>query len=231
LEGNYFENCVFVQADFSDASDHGDTFERCVFLKCTFKLAVIGYDGSQFRNCLFRESGFQKTNFIRGEFVHTDFVNSRLRGIDFSASSFEDCNFEGLLDNVWFRGTFAYGLQVKEFGQPKLNTMLNVSSENADLRNLTFSNGCDLSTVKVKNNGRYFKYDDWYQRLQFLSKEMELWDDQKQRNEAAKFLKVSMVHAATQDWEILNLDDWEDFYGGREVISKIVESLNRFTNS
>src|SRR5687768_2828161 len=106
LETNRFEDCLFVRTGFTDASDHGNTFDNCQFLRCKFKLAVLGYKGSRYRNCIFRECDFQRTNFIRAEFVNTDFVNCRLRSKDFNASSFENCTFEGLLDDVWFRGTF-----------------------------------------------------------------------------------------------------------------------------
>src|SRR5438552_2879299 len=101
LETNSFENCLFVKTDFTDASDHGNTYDHCEFLDCKFKLAVLGYKGSRFRNCIFRKCGFQRTNFIRPELVNTDFINCRLKGIDFNAASFENCNFEGLLDDVW----------------------------------------------------------------------------------------------------------------------------------
>ncbi|MEP6848845.1 MAG: pentapeptide repeat-containing protein [Acidobacteriota bacterium] len=226
LETNRFENCLFEKTDFSNASDHGNIFEYCVFVNCNFRMSAIGYDGSQFNNCIFNRCSFQRAIFTRAEFVNTEFLNCKLNGVDFNASSFENCKFVGLLDDVWFRGTFASQSQTDHFGQPKINKMKNVSFENADLKNLTFSNGCDLSTVTIKNNGRYFKYDNWYKRLQFLSKEIESWDDESQRNQAAKFLKISMVHAPTQDWEILSLDDWEKFLGGTEVTRKIVVFLN-----
>lgn len=229
MEANRFENCFFDKTDFTDSSDHANTFDQCVFLKCKFRLAVLGYNGSRFRNCIFKECGFQKTIFIRAEFVDTDFFNCRLNGVDFNASSFENCKFEGILENVWFRGTFPSELQLREFGQPKSNKMENVSFENADLRDLTFSNGCDLSTVTIKKNGRYFKFDNWYKRLQFLSNEIELWDDESQRNEAEKFLKITMVHAPTQDWEILNLDDWEKYCGRQDIVQRIVNCLNRYS--
>ncbi len=231
MENNFFENCRFERSDFTSATEHGNRFSNCIFLKCKFKQSILGYRGSNYQNCVFKECDFQKADFIRAEFVDTTFLNSWLKRIDFNASSFENCGFEGLLDNVWFRGTFAYESDFSEFGQPKPNRMLNVSFENADLRHLTFSNGCDLSTVKIKNNGRYLKYDDWYGRLQFLRKEIESWDNEHQKSEAAKFLTVSLVHAPTQNWEILNLDDWEEFYRGKEVPAKIIETLNRYPNS
>jgi uncharacterized protein YjbI with pentapeptide repeats len=228
MEANRFENCLFVKTDFSDVADHGNAFEHCVFLNCKFKLAVLGYQGSRYRNCNFNECGFQRTNFIRPEFVNTDFINCRLKSVDFNASSFENCKFEGLLDDVWFRGTFPLESDVEHFGQPKINKMENVSFENADLHYPAFSNWCDLSTVKIKSDGRHFKYDNWYRRLQFLGKEIESWDDERQRNEGARFVKVYTVHAPTQEWYIVNLDDLEKSYGV-DVARKIIDILNRYS--
>jgi hypothetical protein len=100
-----------------------------------------------------------------------------------------------------------------------------VSFENADLHYPAFSNWCDLSTVKIKNNGRYFKYDSWHKRLQLLGKEIEVWTDEHERKEAARFVKVYSVHAPTQQWYIVNLDDLKASYGKR-VATKIVNILN-----
>lgn len=231
LESSRFENCLFEKTDFTDSSDHGDTFDHCVFEKCKFKLAVLGYDGSIFRNCIFKECGFQRTNFIRTEFVNTDFVNCRLNGVDFNASSFENCRFEGLLEDVWFRGTFPSESQIKDFGQPKINKMENVSFENADLFGLTISDGCDLSTVRLKDNGKYSKFDKWLKRLQFLEKAVATWDDPYAKKEAEGFTWVSMVHAKKQDWDILNVADLEKQYGGVETARKIIDTLKMYPDS
>jgi len=229
METNRFDNCFFEKTDFSNTSDHGNIFRRCVFVNCNFKMSGIGDRGSGYQNCIFNKCNFQRAVFIRAEFVNTDFINCRLKGIDFNASSFENCKFVGLLDDVWFRGTFPSKLDIEDFGQPKINKMLNVSFENADLRDLTFSDGCDLSTVTLKNNGKYFRYDRWLKRLQFLGKEIAYWEDERLRNEAARFVKVSLVHAQKQDWKILSLDDLERSYGGVEVAHKIIEILNSYS--
>lgn len=229
METNHFENCLFEKTDFSDVADHGNIFSHCVFVKCNFKFAVLGYRGSQYQNCVFRECNFQRTNFIRAEFVETDFLNCRLKCIDFSGSSFENCKFEGVLEDVWFRGTYGYESYFTEFGRPKPNKMENVSFVNADLIDMTVSDGCDLSTVKLKNDGKYFKYDNWPERLHFLEREIGTWNNEHHKKEAQTFVKVGMVHAKKQDWKILNLDDLENYYGGVEVAHKIIDTLNSYS--
>lgn len=228
MEASRFENCLFEKTDFSGASDHGNIFEHCVFVDCNFRTSAIGYEGTQFNICTFNKCNFQRSVFTRAEFVNTEFINCKLNGVDFNASSFESCRFEGVLEDVWFRGTYGHESFFSEFGQPKQNKMLNVSFENAELHYPAFSNWCDLSTVKIKNDGRHFKYDSWCNRLQFLSKEIESWDDDDQRNQAAKFVKVYSVHAPTQEWDIVNLHDLERSFGGREIAQKIINALNSF---
>lgn len=226
LEGNRLEDCLFVGTDFEDVSDHGNMFVNCVFNRCKFNLAVLGYKGSKYRNCTFRECDFQGSSFVRPEFTDTDFLSCRLKGVDFNASSFENCKFEGLLEEVWFRGTFPTELQVQEFGQPRINKMVDVSFENAELVDLTFSDGCDLSSVKLEKGETYLRFDMWNKRLVFLASEVEAWPDERQRRTAESFIKVYSVHAARQEWEILNMDDLKRFYG-IEVAPMIVETLNR----
>lgn len=231
METNRFENCLFIRTDFSELAEHGNVFDNCQFLNCKFKFAVLGYRGSQYNNCLFKECGFNRTNFIRPEFVYTSLINCRLKGVDFNAASFEDCTFEGLLEDVWFRGTFPSVSLVEHFGPPKINKMENVSFEKADLIDLTISDGCDLSTVKLRTNGRYFKYDNWLKRLQYLKKELENWEDEYLRIQADRYVKVGLVHAQKQDWKILNLDDLERSYGGSEVARMIVGTLNSYSQT
>ncbi len=231
IEANRFENCFFEKTDFTDSSDHGNVFDHCEFLNCKFKLAVLGYDGSRFRNCVFRKCGFQRTNFIRAEFVTTDFIDCRLKGIDFGSSSFENCKFEGLLEDVWFRGTFPLKSDIEEFGQPKINKMQNVSFEKADLVDLTISDGCDLSTVKIKNDGKYFKFDQWGSRIRFLEKHINAWNDEHEKTGARVFVKVYSVGAEKQEWMILNFDDLEKRYGGKETASRIVSVLSAHSAS
>ena len=226
LEANRFENCRFEHTDFTNSSDHGNTFEGCVFIGCKFKLASLGYKGSNFRNCHFEECGFQRANFVRVEFVGTDFVNCRLKGVDFFGSSFDNCKFEGVLEDVWFRGTFPSDMDIDDFGKPKTNKMFNVSFEDAELIDLTISDGCDLSTVKLKNSGRYVKFDHWLKRLQFLERNLSNWDNEQFKLEASRFVRVSMVHAQKQDWKIISLDDLEKHYGSGDIARKIIDVLS-----
>jgi uncharacterized protein YjbI with pentapeptide repeats len=202
IENSIFEKCHFYKVDFSNFSDHQNSFKECYFIDCKFT----------------------KTIFTRPEFVNVVFRNCRIINIDFSASSFESCTFEGKLKDVWFRGGFPLQSDNISFGNPKKNEMKNVSFENAELEDLTFSDNCDLSTIKINSSNIYYLFNRWKERLELLKLEHLNWDD-KDKKEAGIFTRVHLVHAIKQDWYIINRNDVERDYG-KEVAVRILKQLN-----
>ncbi|MRG44328.1 hypothetical protein GFS24_04345 [Chitinophaga sp. SYP-B3965] len=228
IEKTKFNNCHFFKVDFSDFSDHGNLFEGCVFYDCKFNYATIGAKGSVFGNCIFEKCNFSKAIFIRAEYTRSEFKNCKMRDLDFNASSFEDCVFEGELSDIWFRGTFPLKSNCEYFGWPKMNEMKNVSFEKAELIYTTFSNNCDLSSVIINNNGKYHKYNNWKKRLEYMVLDIgEL--DAKERAGIENFSIVYSLHAETQDWYIINIEDLEGEYG-ISIALRIINLLNEFSN-
>ncbi|GEP96526.1 pentapeptide repeat-containing protein [Chitinophaga cymbidii] len=226
VENSKFDTCRFYKVDFSDFSDHGNMFKECVFIDCKFNKAGIGYNGSSFSNCFFEMCNYSKAIFIRTEYVASFFKDCRIKNIDFNASSFEDCIFEGLLDDVWFRGGFSLKSDYEYYGLPKVNEMKNVSFEKAELKDVTFSNNCDLSTVRIDSDGQYYKYNNWKMRLEFLNLRMSMLKEG-EKKEVLFFVNTHLVHAKDQDWYIINIDDLERDYG-KNVASEIINGLNNF---
>jgi uncharacterized protein YjbI with pentapeptide repeats len=226
IENSFFEKCLFDKVDFSDSSDHRNYFKECIFSACKFNYAAIGYDGTKFVNCIFENCKFTKTIFNRPEFVDVFFKNSQIKNIDFNASSFEHCSFEGELKDVWFRGGFPLHSDIEHFGKPKKNEMKNVSFENAELEDLTFSDDCDLSTVKIKNSYKYYKYDRWKERLEFLKSESQNWND-REKKETEIFVNACLGHAKNQEWYIINRNDIERYFG-KDIALKIMNQLNSY---
>ncbi|MBL7999635.1 MAG: pentapeptide repeat-containing protein [Candidatus Kapabacteria bacterium] len=228
IEKSKFSDCLFSNVDFSDISDHGNVFQRCTFTECRFNAAAIGYEGSKYISCNFNKCRFDKTSFIRPEFTDIVFNQCRIRNVDFNASSFEDCVFKGQLHDVWFRGSFPSKTQVDNFGQPKVNLMRNVSFEELDFHNLTFSDNCNLSSVKIKEGINYFKFDKWSKRIESLRQHIgyaELLNDE--MREIESFMNIFSVHAKNQDWYILNQDDIQRDYG-KNATTLIFRYLNDF---
>lgn len=228
LENLKFENCYFYKVDLSQISDHNNTFINCNFVECNFNGAGIGYKGSKIISSKFEKCNFTRTIFNRPEFVDVKFEKCKLKNIDFSASSFESCSFEGLLNNVWFRGGFPLQSLINTFGQPKKNEMKFVSFENAELIDLTFSDNCDLSSVSVGNSDIYIKFDHWKNRLDQLKVNLKDWEEL-ERKEAEIFFDVYSVHAVKQDWYILSRYDIDKQYG-KEISEKIINTMMYYNN-
>jgi len=227
IEKSVFEKVNFENVDFTEISEHGNLFQNVKFSNCKFNKAGIGYEGSQYLNCLIEKSSFSRTVFIRGEFVNTQFIDCKLKGVDFYASSFEDCSFIGRLEDVWFRGGYAYPSDDANFGKAKKNHMRNVSFSGAILEGVNFSNGCDLSTVQLPISNNYMLFNNWKKRLEHLKEVIQKWSTS-QRKEADIFTNSFLVHAKTQDWFIVNIEELHrDF--GVDVASNIIIELNKYS--
>jgi fluoroquinolone resistance protein len=229
LRGVWVEGCRFTGSslDGTDAhnmTDHGNLFEGCTFSKTHWQGGGIGYDGTRFQGCLFEKSLFKGAGFIRPEFDDCTFDQCDFGGVDFSGSSFERCRFVGRLDDVWFRGGFPEimlpsGLLRRKrnqmqanFGVPRPNRMLEVDLSGAELHWATFSDGCDLSSVVVPEDGRHVLFDDWGERLVALGAAARSLPERLQ-GPVEQFCKVYQVHAEKQRWYILNVDDLEAEWG------------------
>ena len=226
IENCIFENVCFDHADLSQMSDLGNSFKNCTFVGTSFVEAGIGYDGSSYDNCKFNQANFRRAVFARAEFNNSRFINCKLKGVDFNASSFVDCEFTGKLEDVWFRGGFAFDGDIREFGVPRKNTMANVSFKNASFWWGNFTNGCDLSSIILPSEGSYRLYTDWKNRLEALKQKVEEWPPE-ERAKANIFVESYLVHASDQYWFLLNLDDIVEYYGNR-LAGKIIDTLDHY---
>jgi uncharacterized protein YjbI with pentapeptide repeats len=227
-KGAWVERCTFNNAKFDGAgfqkmAELGNEFIDCSFLKSSFREAGLGYKGSRFVTCTFDCVDFSLASFIRPEFGGCAFYHCKLDGCDLNGSSFERCRFVGSLRNVWFRGGFAHPDDVSRYGQPRANQMAEVSFESACLRDVTFSNACDLSSVKPPTDGHHELIAKWPEKLRNLQDRAQNWPAAASKA-ATAFAATNLVHARTQDWFILNRDDLEDEFGS-EVAGLIWKSV------
>lgn len=142
--------------------------------------------------------------------------------MDLQASSFENCEFIGKLENVWFRGGFPTDSLKKEFGFAKPNKMLNVSFEKAILHDITFSDNCDLSTLILPKQGKYLFFDNWDEQLNMILDKGTTNQPVNIANEIASFVAIYKVHSEKQKYYILNIEDLL-----REYSEKAVEIIRQ----
>lgn len=223
LERCTFNNAKFDGAGFQKVAELGNEFIDCCFLKSSFREAGLGYKGSRFVTCTFDGVDFSRASFIRPEFDGCAFYHCKLDGCDLNGSSFEQCRFVGSLRNAWFRGGFAHPNDVSRYGQPRANQMTDVSFESACLRDVTFSNGCNLASVKPPTDGHHQLIARWPEKLKDLLGWAQGWPSAASKA-ANAFATTNLVHARTQDWFIINRDDLEDEFGS-EVAALIWRSL------
>lgn len=219
-----FIDVIFDSVDFKNMVEFGNAFINCSFVNCKFNIATLGFEGSKYQSCIFNKSNFIKCNFIRAEFDSCIFENCKLKNIDFYGSSFENCSFIGVLDDVWFRGNFPHPSDYKSFGYPKKNEMKNVSFENAELRNLAISDNCDLSTIILPQNKNYIIFDKWKNRLRHLQDEVQKWNNEKDKETALLFIRINGRYE--QNWILLNIKEDVGYYGEDELF-KILDCLNQ----
>ena len=225
IEACAFRNVRFDRANLSRFSDFGNHFDRCSFLQTAITGAIVGGQGTRFSDCIFDHCVFRGTSFVRPEFDRCNFTSCDLKGVDFNGSSFVETAFTGKLQDVWFRGGFAYPSETTNFGMPRKNTMLRVSLAGADLRWVTFSDDCDLSTVTLPTDGQHRLYDHWKSRIEDAIRTIEYWEEG-ERKSAMNYLRTLQVHAETQDWYILNSQEVVEELG-EDVGGKVLHSLGR----
>ncbi len=150
-----FENCLFFKTKLKESRFFACEFVNCIFDQTNFNGATmggrIGHHLGSYTNCHFRKANLKNTNYnfplLKGCF----FENCDFYMVDFNGSRFESCKFEGLLDDVRFRGvgndlsdSFLFWNRLNPHRYK--NTMSNVDFSRATLTAVAFSHSIDIST-------------------------------------------------------------------------------------
>jgi len=212
LEEWSVEACTFDAVNFSAASlngwrDQGNVFANCLFEETSLRDSGLGYRGSRFKNCRFARVDFRRVSFARAEFDDCVFESCRFEGVDLFASSFERGAFTGTVAEAWFRGGYPLGEDEAKYGPARQNRMLGVDFSMADLRWVTFSDGCDLSTCRLPEDDQVVRFGDWPRVLARARQVVAERLDGTVLKEAQRWLGIFETHAQRQDWYIVNFRD------------------------
>jgi len=148
-----FERVLFREIDSHRWNERGCQFTDVDFYKANLRDAGIGIDGTAYIRAGFRETNFSGASFIRPQFIACDFSDARLKGIDFLLSNLVDCKFRGRLESVWFRRHYRLPSDEQNFGKAAPNEMRHVDFSEAELWDVTFTGGLDLSQVVLPRDG------------------------------------------------------------------------------
>jgi uncharacterized protein YjbI with pentapeptide repeats len=150
-----FTDCRFVSTNFASVQDRSNLFVGCVFRKCSFQDTYFGIrprwrrGPSRYEDCVFEGCDFRNALFRNGVFKRTVFDGNRTNGVDSSASGFWDCQFIGLVEDVWFRGGYPHPDHYKNFGVPVEPGLHRVDFSQAKLVMIAVSDGCSLEDITL----------------------------------------------------------------------------------
>lgn len=193
---------ILDNVDARNFSDHGNVFRGCRFERTNLAGSAIGFDGSRYEHCWFGRTRLTRAVFARAEFDDCTFEDCVLDGVDFNASSFERCVFRGPVKDVWFRGGYAHPAEAKRLGKSRPNQMRDVDFTAATLVDVTFSDGCDVSTLLLPDDGSVVRLDRWRARIDGA---VAVATDE----DIALFLASYRPHAQTQEEYVLAVADLE----------------------
>jgi len=162
LFGDTMEDCRFDSAKL-----RGAIFAGCDVTDCTFRgtdLRSAGFGGKHggkvnvFRRVDFTKADLRGATFDVGEFLECRFSDTKLRKVEFMGSVFEDCIFEGTLEETAFSREGLRGPGARP------NEMKGCDFRRAKLRSVTFQ-GMNLEDVKWPNDDEHIVIDDFVATL------------------------------------------------------------------
>jgi uncharacterized protein YjbI with pentapeptide repeats len=201
LEGFDFTNAIFAMTKWID----------CEFCDCLFKEAVLR--SSDFQGCTFRRvrfedcshggllGGFTRKNL--GRFEDVEFVSGNLLGADFwcpaferchfhcgltrvyfNGSQFNDCSFQGILNEVWFHGISRKNSDPKWWATLDIppNPMRGIDFSQATFKEVYFCDGIDLSDCKFPTKGGVLYLKDGTEVFSEVARRIEAeWEEPDRR--------------------------------------------------
>jgi uncharacterized protein YjbI with pentapeptide repeats len=179
LERGWFTKCIFTNCLFEKTKMEAVTLEAMQWSNCRFINASlrdssigmrIGKNSGSIHNCVFTKTNLSYTSFNFPLITDTIFDHCKIHETNFDSSRFTNCVFKGKLSLCffcghswhWSPGWFRpFSIDYKKFPNP----MMNVDFTEAELGDVNFSHGIDLSHCKfsltenqvlVKNTAEVF---------------------------------------------------------------------------
>src|SRR5579885_3563845 len=140
------ENCRFDDCNLQGVRIWATSFRNVSFKGANLRGSSLGgaYEGvrTTFLDVDFSEANLSDTSYTAAGFERCTFRNAKLTKIDFQSSTFQDCLFEGELNDVLF---YRQGFEGEQFPP---NEMVNVDFRRARLKHVGFR-GLVLDRVQL----------------------------------------------------------------------------------
>lgn len=227
LYSSHFKECIFKDINANRLTDHGNKFVNCTFEDVDFTKSILGYDGSKYEKCVFKNCDLSTADFIKAQFDYCIFDESKLNGVDFNVSSFIECEFRGELDDVWFRGDYALPSSKRHFGEFRKNTMEGVDFRGCKLSWLTFTGNVPLNNVLLPKDDFVFYLDNLQERFKSALSNCDcMFNDYKYKNIACEYLQDKLESDfEDQDETIMTLSDLKKIYDVNDDFLVTLKSL------
>ncbi len=227
LDDVSIRNCRFDggkshKGRFARFVDDGNVWRDFSFVSCDFSQGSFGYGGSIFYDCTFDRCKLMEVSGFRAKFVRCRFERCKWGGVDWKACRFSDCDFIGRVEDSWFRGRFGTKHEERSYGKATGSPILGVDWSLAELRNVFFSHGVDLSTVVLPKDGRLIRFSNIHKVIENVRR---AGDNGALTNlvEVGVFVRLFSAAAFEQRWWIFDVEELEDEFG--KGISDFVSSL------
>lgn len=156
VESCNFNNCIFDHSILTELITKDSSFRNCSFVKSDLRLARIGYAGTEFFRCKFDGVKLARAGFFNAIFTEINFKGKDWSHTDFGASGFWNCSFNGILNDIIFRGRYLLAYQYELSGAPKRTGLHKVDFSDSKLYWVAAYNGCSLEEITLPSDGSSF---------------------------------------------------------------------------
>jgi uncharacterized protein YjbI with pentapeptide repeats len=209
-----FENCRFNACSLEGARFWSTTIRNCSFRGASFRGAALGGIEDGLRNLFhavdFSEADLCRTSYRSAAFERCEFTNTAIKHVDFQGSTFVDCTFGGVLDDVLF---YRHGFGLEHLPP---NEMAHVDFSAARLRHVSFR-GLTLETVRFPEDEEHLVIPDYPGSLKKLNQILSAQADTEAKRLVA-FISIRQRWAAPNQIQgLINLEDVRDAVGDEGV--------------
>jgi uncharacterized protein YjbI with pentapeptide repeats len=201
------------RVDFSGIRFERFRAEACVFVDCNFSRitsrtgGTLGYyPGSTYVGCNFHKADLRRISPGWARFERCAFTDVRMRDWMADNASFVDCVFSGRIVRSAFYGrrTFLYP---DETTSPPPNEVIGNDFANAELVDVSFRSGVDLSRQRLPDGPNYILVDRWPQRVERARQEIESWSNGSLKRTALHVLDIYWNDDHLQLWKWIRRDN------------------------
>ena len=231
-EDFHFEEVRMDRIKAKDTIFATGRMERVTFTRADLRGTHYGQrsrDSPHMIDVDFVDCDLRGSTYSHPQFQRSRFSNANLTRVNFFGSRFEECVFEGLVDEVIFNG---WDSDPDPKIQALRNPMRNVDFSRAELKYVAFSRGIDITTCRLPAQG-YILIPHPRQTLQRALEMVEREWSGKQKDNACAFFRVLLEQhfPVEQPLYLVRIADFDEYPLGKETGRNILEVIRRATQT